>query len=102
MRSASGKVEVTTKPSTNTAKMMFIFDLLLLTFTLAALAVISAARIRGKLPHRGLRHLAQSKSSRAARSAASSANAAAKADNFKGILAHYDGPVNFLEPKYIA
>ena len=82
--------------------MMFIFDLLLLTFTLAALSLISAARVRGKLPHRGLRRVAQSKSSRAARSASSAANAAAKPNNFKGILAHYDGAVKFLEPTHIA
>ena len=78
--------------------MLLIFDLLLLAFALAILSAISAARMRGTLPHRGFRHIAQSQSPQARWTAAIGAKAAAKPDNFRGILAHYDGPVRFVQP----
>ena len=79
--------------------MMLIFDLLLLALTLAVLFVICAARMRGKLPHRGLRRVAQFQSPRVG-GAATSPKGATKPDNFRGILVHHDRPVQFLPLKY--
>ena len=78
---------------------MITFDLRLLAFALTLFLIISAARIRGKLANRGLGQAAQRQAKRAGRAEIASPNAAPKPDSFKGILAHYDGPVRFLEPK---
>ena len=77
---------------------MYIVDLLLLAFILAILFGISAARMRGKLPHRGLRRVAQSQSIRGRPANTTFPKGAAKPDDFRGILAHYDGPVRFVPP----
>jgi len=61
--------------------------------------IISAARIRGKLSNRRLGQAAQRQSKRAHRAEIASPTAGPKPDSFKGILAHYDGPVRFLQPK---
>jgi len=79
---------------------MLILDLFLLTFTLAALVAISAARMGGKLPHRGFPRVTQGQSPRAARAASASPNDAAKPDNFRGVLSHFDGPVRFHQPSH--
>ena len=74
--------------------MLLILDLLLLAFTLTVLSAISVARMRGKLPHRGFGRSMQSRSPRAGRITP----AGTKADSFRGILAHYDGPVQLVQP----
>ena len=82
--------------------MIPVSDLLPLLFALAILCVISAARIGGKLPHRGRRRMGPSHRTHRGRAAITSAKPVAKPSSFRGILAHYDGPVRSIEPRYTA
>ena len=78
---------------------MHILDFFLLGIALIVLVAIATARISGKLPNRGLSPSAQPHSMpNASDSARHSVPIKATHGSFKGILAHHDGPVQFLQP----
>lgn len=84
---------------------MHILDFLLLALGLLVFLSVSGARMTGRLPGRGFRRLAGPVSTPEPSDhtqAGMTVNAAAQRDNFRGILVHHAGPVQFLQPNYPA
>jgi hypothetical protein len=79
---------------------MHLLDFLLLSSTLVALLLITAARMKGKLPDRRSGRSAQPKSmlKRFEDARIREPLKPVKLGSFAGILVHHDGPVHLVSP----